>query len=222
VSAGRFGGPPEVAVLDEPAVAAVALEPTRARLLASLGAEPASAAGLATRLGLPRQRVGHHLRALEGQGLVVELDRRRHGGLTERVLAASAGAYLVSPAAMGPAGADPERVGDRLSTAYLMALAGRVVREVGTMVGLAARANKRLPVLSVDADVRFRSAEARAAFADDLAAAVRSVVARHHDESTPDGRWYRVVVMSHPRPEPAGGSEAAESVEPAEDEERQP
>lgn len=218
-SARRRGAAPEVAVLDEPDAAVVALESTRARLLASLAAEPASAAALAARLGLPRQRVGHHLRALEGRGLVVELERRRHGGLTERVLTASAGAYVVSPAAMGPAGADPERVADRLSAGYLIALAGRVVREVGAMAGFAARADKRLPVLSIDADVHLRSADARAAFADDLAAAVRSVVARHHDESAPDGRWYRLVVMSHPRPAPAGGNE---DVEPAEDEERQP
>ncbi|MDY7100666.1 MAG: helix-turn-helix domain-containing protein [Actinomycetota bacterium] len=206
----------EVVVLEEPGAAVVALEPTRARLLASLSAEPASAAALAARLGLPRQRVGHHLRALEGQGLVVEVDRRRHGGLTERVLTTSGRAYVVSPAAMGEAGAEPERVADRLSAAYLIALAGRVVRELGTMVGLAAKADKRLPVLSIDADVRFASAADRAAFADELAAAVRGVVARHHDESAPDGRWYRVVVMSHPRPSAGpSGDQAADEESPS-------
>ncbi|MGH9139262.1 MAG: helix-turn-helix domain-containing protein [Acidimicrobiales bacterium] len=191
---------PDVSVIDDPAAAVVALEPVRAQLLAALAAEPASAAGVAARLGLARQKVGYHLHALQDRGLVVEVDRRRHGGLTERVLAASAAAYVVSPAAMGPAGADPARVADRLSASYLLALAARVVREVGALVRGAERAGKRLPTLSADADVRFASAEARAAFADDLAAAVRSLVARYHDESASGGRWYRVVAISHPRP----------------------
>jgi len=48
--------------------------------------------------------------------------------------------------------------------------------------------------------VRFGSAADRAAFADELAAGVRSLVARYHDESAPAGRWYRVVALAHPRP----------------------
>jgi DNA-binding transcriptional ArsR family regulator len=190
----------DVAVIDDPAAAVVALDPVRSSLLASLATEPASASGVAARLGLPRQRVGHHLRALEDQGLVHQVDTRRHGGLTERVLAPSASAYVVSPAAMGGAGADPDRVPDRLSAAYLVALAGRAVREVGTLLRGAERAGKRLPTLSVDTDVRFRSPAEQRAFADELAAAVRSVVARYHDEDAAGGRWYRVVTYSHPRP----------------------
>ena len=192
---------PDVAVLDTAAAALVALDPTRARLLAALAEEPASAAGVAARVDLPRQKVGYHLKALQEQGLVVEVEQRRHGGLTERVLAASAGAYVVSTAAMGGAGADPARVPDRLSASYLLALAARVVREVGALVRGAEDAGKRLPTLSIDADIRFRSAAERAAFADELAAAVRSLAARYHDESAPGGRWHRVVAVSHPRPE---------------------
>ncbi len=192
--------PDDVAVLDDPQVAAAALEPTRARLLAALAAEPASAASVAVRLGLPRQRVGHHLRALEDKGLLVEVGRRRHGGLTERVLTASARAYVVSPAALGPAAADPAAVADRLSAAYLLALAARAVREVGALVRGAERAGRRLPTLSVEADIRFASAADRAAFAEDLAACVRDLAARYDDESASGGRTYRVVALSHPRP----------------------
>jgi DNA-binding transcriptional ArsR family regulator len=189
----------DIAVIEDPAAAVVALDPVRSSLLASLATEPASASGVAARLGLPRQRVGHHLRALEEQGLVHEVGTRRHGGLTERVLAPSAGAYVVSPAAMGGAGVDPDRIPDRLSAAYLVALAGRAVREVGALLRGAEREGKRLPTLSVDADVRFRSPAEQRAFADDLAEAVRAVVARYHDESTRGGRWYRVVAFAHPR-----------------------
>lgn len=192
---------PEVAVIDDPATAIVALDPLRSRMLAALASEPASAAGLAARLGVGRQKAGYHLTALREQGLVVETETRRHGGLTERILSASAGSYVVSPLAMGDAGADPRRLSDRLSAAYLVALAARVVREVGEMLRGAEAAGQRLPTLSIDTDVRFRSADDRAAFADELAAGVRSLVARYHDEAAPGGRWYRIVAVTHPRPQ---------------------
>jgi DNA-binding transcriptional ArsR family regulator len=195
------GGMPDIAVLDDPRVAAAALDPRRSRILAVLAREPLSAAGLATHVGMSRQLVGHHVRALEEQGLVVEVGRRAHGGLTERILAASAATYAVSPVALGDAGVDPSRVPDRLSAAYLVALASRAVREVGALLHGAAQAGLRLPTLSIDADVRFASASDRAAFASDLAEAVRALAARYHDETAADGRTYRVVLLSHPLPQ---------------------
>jgi DNA-binding transcriptional ArsR family regulator len=190
----------DIVVLDEPATAAAALDPRRSRLLAALASEPASAAGLAARLDTPRQQLGHHLRALQEQGLVVEVGQRRHGGLTERVLAASAAAYVVSPAVLGTAAADPDRISDRMSAAYLVALAARAVREVGQLLRGAERAGKRLPTLSMGADVRLASPEDRAALAAELAEAVRRIAAKYHDESADGGRWYRVIALSHPRP----------------------
>lgn len=190
----------DIAVLDEPAAAVAALDPRRSRLLAALASEPASAAGLAARLDMPRQQLGHHLRTLEEQGLVVEVGQRRHGGLTERVLAASAAAYVVSPAALGTAAADPDRIADRMSAAYVVALAARAVREIGQLLRGAERAGKRLPTLSIDADVRLASPEDRAALAAELADAVRRIAAKYHDESAKGGRWYRVIALSHPRP----------------------
>lgn len=201
----------DVCVLDEPGAAVVALEPTRARMLSALARQPGSAAALAQRLGLPRQRVGHHLLALARHGLVVEVDKKRHGGLTERVFAPRARSYVVSPAAMGEAGADPDRIADRLSAAYLIAVAARAVSEVGAMVAQAAAAQKRLPTMTVDTDIRFRSAADRAAFATDLAAAVSALAARYHDESAPAGRWYRLAALAHPRP----ATDSTPSREPA-------
>lgn len=189
-----------IEVLDEPGAAAAALDPRRSRLLAELASEPASAVVLATRLDVPRQQLGHHLRALEDLGLVVEVDRRKHGGLTERVLGASAAGYVVSPSALGTAAADPARIGDRMSAAYLIALAARAVREVGQLIRGAERAGKRLPTLSIDADVCLASPEHRTALADELAEAVRRIAAKYHDESAEGGRWYRVIAVSHPRP----------------------
>jgi DNA-binding transcriptional ArsR family regulator len=187
----------DVEVIEDPAAATVALEPSRSRLLAEL-AQPASAAALAQRLGIARQKVNYHLRALEAHGFVREVDTRKWGGLTERRLVATATAYVVSPAALGPAASTPARTADRLSASYLIALAARVVREVGDLVRRAFAAEQRLATLSIDTEIRFRSAADRAAFSQELAASVRDLAARYHDAAAPGGRPHRLVVLAHP------------------------
>jgi DNA-binding transcriptional ArsR family regulator len=188
----------DVEVIDDPAAAVVALDPVRARLLAALG-EPASAAELAGRTGLSRQRVNYHLRALEAHGLVRLAGERRWGGLTERRLVATATSYVVSPAALGAVATDPARAADRMSARYLVALAARVVREVGGLARRADAEDKRLATLGIDAEIAFADPAARAAFAEELAAAVTALTARYHATG---GRPHRLVVAVHPTPDP--------------------
>ena len=189
----------DVEVIEDPGVAAIVVEPVKSRLLAAL-LEPASAATLAARLGIPRQKVNYHLRSLEEYGLAQMWEERTWGGLTERVMIASAASYVVSPTALGPVAADPDRGSDRLSAGYLIALAARIVREVSTLMRRAKEANKRLPTLSVDTEIRFKTPADRAAFTRELTAAVTTLVARYHDETTPGGRPHRLVIVSHPLP----------------------
>ena len=174
----------DVEVIEDPAAAAAALDPVRSRLLAEL-ATPASSAALAARVGLPRQKVNYHLRALEAHGLLRVAEERRHGGLTERVLQATAASYVVSPAALG-ATTTP----NRLSARYLIALAARLLREV-------ARLRDDQSTFALDAEVRLRTPADRAAFADELSSAVMDVIARHHHD---DGLPHRLVVAAHPLP----------------------
>ena len=172
----------DIQVIDDPAAATVALEPIRSRLLSEL-AEPASAATVAARAGLTRQKVNYHLKALEAHGLVRLAQERKWGGLTERLLVATAASYVVSPIAMGPVAVDPNREVDRLSASYLIALGARVIRDVGDLVRRASDADKRLATLAVDTEVRFRSASDRAAFSSELTGAVAKLVSKYHDES---------------------------------------
>ena len=188
-----------VEVIDDPVAAAVALDPVRSRLLSEL-AEPASAATLANRLGIPRQKINYHLRALESYDLVRVAEKRQWGGLTERLMVASAASYLVSPGAMGPVAADPERNSDRLSASYLIALAARMVREVKALVTRSAETEKRLSTLSVDAVIRFRSAADRAEFRQELTHAITHLAAKYHDEHAPGGRPHRLVAVAYPMP----------------------
>lgn len=190
----------DLAVIDDRGAAMAVLDPLRARILTRL-VEPASATTLARELGVSRQRLNYHLRTLESHGLVSLVEERRRRGLTERVLQANARAFLVAPDVVDTGTVDPARV-ERLSSRYLLAVAARLVREVLDLSRRAERAGKKLPVLAIDADIRFGSAAERAAFTSELADAVRGLTARYHDESAPRGRWHRLIVASHPHPDP--------------------
>jgi DNA-binding transcriptional ArsR family regulator len=189
----------ELEVIEDPAVAVVALDPIRARLLSEL-AEPGSAASLANRVGLPRQKVNYHLRALEAHGLVRPVEKRRWGGLVERRVVATAASYVVSPAAMGDAASDPARTSDRLSARYVIALAARVVREVAELLRGAKAEGKHLATLALDSEIRFRSPAERAAFTAELTETITRLVARYHDEAAPGGRAHRLILVAHPLP----------------------
>jgi DNA-binding transcriptional ArsR family regulator len=198
----------DIQVIEDPATAAVAMEPTRSRILSEL-ADPASAATLATRVGLTRQKVNYHLRALEDHGLVRLADERKWGGLTERRMVATAASYVVSPNALGPVAVDPNREVDRLSASFLIALGARIIREVADLVRRAEVAGKRLATLSVDTEVRFRSAQDRAAFSQELTEAIAKLVSKYHDESAPGGRTHRLVIVAHPLPTTSDARESS-------------
>ncbi len=196
----------DLQVIDDPAAATSALEPIRSRLLSEL-AVPASAATLATRVGLGRQKVNYHLHALEAHGLVRLAGERKWGGLTERLVVATAASYVVSPKALGPIAVNPERQVDRLSARYLIALGARIIREVADLVGRAEKAGKRLATLAVETDVVFRSASDRAAFSRELTEAIATLVAKYHDPAAPGGRPHRLVVVAHPIPQQSDSKE---------------
>ncbi|WP_367132687.1 ArsR/SmtB family transcription factor [Saccharothrix sp. HUAS TT1] len=187
----------DVEVIEDPAVAEVSLDPVRARLLAEL-VEPGSATSLAAKVGLPRQKVNYHLRTLEQHGLVELTEERRKGNMTERVMRATAASYVISPTALAAVQPDPGRAPDRLSARWLLALAARLVRDVGNLLTGAAKADKKVATFALDGEVRFATAADRAAFAEELAAAVTGLVAKYHHETAPGGRAHRVVVAVHP------------------------
>jgi DNA-binding transcriptional ArsR family regulator len=191
----------DVAVIEDPGAAEVSLDPIRTRLLAEL-TEPASASGVAARVGLPRQKVNYHLRTLEEHGLVELVETRRKGNMTERILQATALSYVISPAALSSLQPDPARTADRLSARWLIALAARLVREVGQLLAGATRARKRLATFGMDGEVRFASGADRAAFAEELATAVTRLIGKYHDERAKGGRDHRVIVAVHPSVKP--------------------
>ena len=196
---------PSFALLDTAPRAAAILHPLRQRILESL-AEPDSAAGLARRLRLPRQRLNYHVRELARAGLLRRAGRRRKRNMFEHCYVATARGYALSPELLGRLGADPRRMEDTLSAAYLLALAAQVQAELGRASREAGAQGKRLTTLSMNSEFRFESAEQRARFARALHAAVMDVIGRfaspavRDDGSAGAGRPYRLVLGCYPVP----------------------
>lgn len=173
--------------------ALLALDPVKRRLLDALR-EPGSAASLAKRLGLPRQQLGYHLRALEEAGLVRLVEARQRRGFVERVLVSVADAFVLDPALLGP-----DRSADRQdahASAYLVQAAGTVVREVTRMRAAAQAEGQRLLTFTIEADLGFERPQDFHEFADALARAVAEIARRY---PTGEGRrGYHLVAGAHP------------------------
>ena len=111
---------------------------------------------------------------------------------------ASAGSYVISPAALTALQPDPARWTDHRSAVWLLALGARLVRDVGALLAGATHERRPLSTFALDGEVRFASAADRAAFADELGAAVTTLVSRYHYDAAPRGRTHHVLVAIHP------------------------
>lgn len=209
-----YDGPPSqaaVAVIDEADPAAALLKPIRLEILDHLR-EPDSAAGTGRALGLPRQRVHYHTRELEKEGFLRHVGDRKKGNCVERLVQASARSYLIAPQALGGVGADPEDVRDRFSSAYLLGSAARTIREVGVLEEAARAAGKRLPTLTLEAEIRFASPADQQAFAEEAVEFFTRMASRYHDEASEGGRSFRLTFTGHPVPR-RGDEDAKEEEE---------
>jgi DNA-binding transcriptional ArsR family regulator len=171
--------------------------PLRLKLLEHLG-QGDSASGLARKLGMPRQVLNYHLKALETAGVVEFVEDRPRRGLKERVVRATALSYLISPEALGAVEPDPVRLRDRFSWAYLVAAAGKIIRDLGTLRSRADRAGQRLATFTLETEVRFASAALRDEFTRELADRVAELAVKYHDEHAKTGRLFRFLVGAYP------------------------
>ena len=187
----------------DPRLARILLHPLRLKLIGVLR-EPASATEAALRLGLPRQRVNYHVRALARAGFLRKAGRQRKRNMVEQRYVATARGYVLAPEVLGPVGASAGAVEDALSASYLLALTARTQSELLRSVRAAQAAGKRLATLGLESALRFESAEQRAAFTQALEQALVNVLARHTAPDSRDGgvpgpgRRYRLVLGCYP------------------------
>jgi DNA-binding transcriptional ArsR family regulator len=208
----------EIGFVQEAGRAVALLHPLRLRILEALR-EPDSAAGLARRLRMPRQKVNYHVRELARARFLERAGQRRRRNMIEQRYVASARAYVLAPELLGRMGADWRRAEDAFSTSYLLGLAAQMQSELGRASQEAGAQGKRLSTLSLSSEFRFESAAQRAKFAEELQKAVVDVVGRFaspaklEDGGAGAGRPYRLILGCYPVPPATGKTpEPAEKV----------
>lgn len=184
-------------VLRDPAQVARILSPLRRRLLESL-AEPDSAAGLARRLGLARQKVNYHLRALEKEGLLELVMERKRRGCVERCLRVTSRALIVDPRLFGVIEDQEELPGHELSSAYQVQSAARVVRDVGLLRERASAAGERLLTQTLRTEIAFSSPGEIDEFQRELAGAIAGLAAKYDRSGAEEARAYALTAIFHP------------------------
>jgi len=186
-----------ISLLDDVDRMREALSPIRLKLLRALKT-PGSAASVAAELGMPRQKVGYHLRALEAAGLVVLVEARARRGFTERLLVASADALVVDPAILQDEPADRTRIQDRHAAEHLIGAASEMVRAVTRMRAAADAEGARLLTFTLESQVAFATPQAMEAFTHDLAKVLADLVAAY--DTPRGGRPYSLTLGGHPTP----------------------
>lgn len=201
--------PLELATVDDPRRASVLLHPLRSRLL-SLAREPVSSSDLARRVDLPRQRVNYHVRALEAAGFLKPAGRQRKRNMIEQRYVATARGFVLSPAVLGPVGADWKDIGDPASTEYLLALTEQVRDDLVRVREAARTEGNSVSTVSLKAQFRFESAGQRVEFARAVREAIVGVIARLTNPNRLEngragrGEPFRLVLAGYPAPSEAG------------------
>jgi DNA-binding transcriptional ArsR family regulator len=176
---------------------AAVLSPVRRRLLENLQ-NPDSATGLARKLGIPRQKINYHIRKLESAGLVELAEEKTRRGCTERYVRLTARAFVISPEFLKGLAADPEQLRDKYSSAYLVAMAGRAVRDVAILRERAEKAAERLATMALETEISFTSAGDFRAFSEELTVHVLQLAAKYNRSNLKSSRRFRLFAGSHP------------------------
>lgn len=186
-----------VNMIEDTKSARVMFDQLRLQILERLR-NPGSASGLARLLKIPRQKVNYHLRELEKQGFVEQVDEKRKGNCVERIVRATAKSYIINPDALGTLAIDPEKVQDKFSSSYLVGILANAFRDLATLRQRAEQARKKLATLTLQTEIRFASSEDRNKFTEELTKTIIRLTAKYHDEKTTGGRLFKFIIGSYP------------------------
>ena len=196
-------------VLNDTSQLAAALSPLRMRVLRELH-HPESATSLAPRLGLSRQTLNYHLRELEREGFLEVVEERPRRGCVERLLKVTSRAFVVNPALLGALADDPHQARDRFSSAFLLATATGLIRDVAVLTERARAVEQRVATFTIDCEIGFASPAAFRAFTEELASQVATLASKY-DNAAARSRRFRLVIGSHPVVTKTAADAAAET-----------
>ena len=189
-----------VEVLDEPAQVAALAHPLRVAVLDALRS-PESAAGVARAIGESRQKVNHHVKALQDVGLVRSVGERRTGNFVEPLYESVAGTFLVSPRLAWGTGDRAGALRSQLPLEHLVLLGERVQRDATALLDRAAFDGEEIASLSVEATVRFKDEAARSAFMEEYLALLKPLLRKHGARRGSGDEPFRVAVAVYPEAE---------------------
>ena len=184
---------PVFSVRDAATLQALA-HPIRVQVLEALRDE-ASAATVARRIGLSRQKVNYHLKELERAGLVQRVEERRAGNFIETLYRAVARTFLVSPEVAWADGRRFETLASQHALETLVLLGERLQRDAAGLLDRAAYDGAQIASASVTAEVSFADEEQREAFLNEYLEAIAPLLKRY---GAKEGAPYRVVLAAYP------------------------
>lgn len=186
-----------VHVVDDSEALQALAHPLRLKVLDALRV-PASAAAAARAVGEVRQKVNYHLKELERAGLVRKVGERRNGNFTEALFQAVAPTIMVSPRAAWGDDRRAEVLRTQVSLENLVLLGERLGRDAAALLDRATFDGEEIASAAVEADVRFDSEAARAAFMKEYLKAVGPLLRKHGGRA---GARYRVALAAYPDPD---------------------
>jgi DNA-binding transcriptional ArsR family regulator len=173
----------DFALVRSAAAAKSLVHPLRRKLL-EVVREPSSAAAVARRLGMRRQVVNYHFRALEKNGLVCHVQDVKTGNCVERMLQAVAREFVIAPSVYGRAhGAVLSE--DRFSVRYAIASSLQTIEDLAMGIEAAGLRDESFSTLTLEAEVHFESAAAQTGFAREAVAAFEAIARKYR---RPGGR----------------------------------
>ena len=185
-----------VHLVDDAASLQALAHPVRVRVLEALR-RPTSAAGAARAVGEPRQNVNYHLKELERAGLARKVGERRNGNFIEALYEAVAPTIVVSPRATWGDERRADALRSQLSLEHLVNVGEHLGRDAAALLDRAAFDGEEIASVTVEADVRFDSEDARAAFMKEYLEAVGPLLRKYGART---GASYRVVLAAYPDP----------------------
>src|SRR5262249_4922342 len=122
-----------VQTIEDPEALQALSHPLRVRIIDALR-DPDSAAGVARRLGVTRQKINYHLKELEHTGLIRHTGERRNGNFIESLYQSTARTLVVSPRAAWGDQLRLAAMADQLSLEHLVTLGERLQRDAAVLL----------------------------------------------------------------------------------------
>ncbi|MEE8109234.1 MAG: helix-turn-helix domain-containing protein [Gammaproteobacteria bacterium] len=182
----------ELMVVSDARTMALLADPLKSKILQEMD-QPRTTAELAVVMGMPRQKLGYHVRQLEDAGLLASVGESRRGNCVARKLQAAARQIIVIRT--DPQGSIPE---DRYSGSWLMERCASAIREVGVLSSAAGEKGEKLPVLTLESEIAFDNPQDQQAFAQELSELIAALIDRYGSTSSGATR-FRFLVASYPK-----------------------